>query len=366
MRKSLSFVLACIMAFSVANTSFAQYNRIDYTASNANLKLVQVDVQDDVTVMYFTYVSSGNDSLAIGGDIEVKSKGSYRTISLKKYANITSVKENTARIHFKEAGEKLNFALIFSRFPVAKEFAIVETPISSLPPMLNVRNIQIDTSSRVELMDAEKFFAEAPMSATGTKIINGAISQVVSDKGLTIMVTNSYIAQFGKYQRIFFDVENKTGRSVEFRESGVGVTAVYKDGKVKAMTPVPISEIKGKVTGQEVVGGILFAGAMVSSVYTITAIATPGMDLTTDNWANNFSKTMFALDGAAQANFAKHPEKFKQMLEQFYLKDSMIKDNSTFGCFFNLKEDKSIKQIIIKLEINGEVYDFSFDVKHSF
>ena len=366
MIKSFSFVLACIMALCVANTSFAQYNKIDYTASNGNLKLVQLDVRDDVTVMYFTYVSSGNDSLAIGGDIEVKSKGSYRTISLKKYANITSVKDNAARIRFKNAGEKLNFALIFSKFPVAKEFSIIETPVSSLPPMLNVKNIQIDTSSRVDLIDAEKFFAEAPMSATGTKIINGAVAQVVSDKGLSIMVTNSYIAQFGRYQRFFFDIENKTGRSVEFRESGVGITAVYKDGKVRAMTPVPISEIKGRVTGQEVVGGILFAGAMVSTVYTITAISTPGMNLTTDNWANNFSKTMFALDGAAQANFAKHPEKFKKMLEEFYIKDSMIKDNGTFGCFFNVREDKSIKQIIIKLMINGDVYDFSFDLKHTF
>lgn len=359
MMKKLALIL--IMLAGIATAS-AQYNEIKYN-TQCNAKLVQIDQRDNLTYFFFTYENKHTGSVSVSSEIKIKSPGSYRPYKLKDYKNITTEKDGEAKVDLTKIGNALNFVLIFDKFPLDKEFSICESDDNDAEK-LNFTNVTINTSSTVEFMNINDFVAKTPMVANGeSKQVDGVMTKCVQDGDLSINVTNSFVKEYGRYQRFFLDFKNNTGHDIDLKAGNVSVSAKYADGEIEQMEIVKLKEVISKINGQEVLSGLISIGTLAASAYTIGAVVGGG-NITTDTWYNNASSTMFDVNNAAHMFLRDNPEKYKDVIKKYYLSDTSIKNGTTHGCMFNVKDKKKIEQMTVKLNINGKEHNFDFTLKH--
>ncbi len=357
--KKLTLIL--IMLTGIATAS-AQYNNITYN-TQCDVKLVQIDQKDNLTYLFFSYKDKHANSVFVSSEIKIKSPGSYRPYKLKDYKNITTEKDSGSKVDLSKSGHALNFVLIFDKFPLDKEFSICESDENDAEK-LNFTNVSVNTSSTVEFMNINDFIAKTPIVANGeSKQVDGVVTKCVQDGGLSINATNSFVKEYGRYQRFFLDFKNNTGHDVDLKASDVSVSARYADGDVEQMDIIKLKEVISKINSEEVLSELISIGTLAASAYTIGAVVGGG-NITTDTWYNNTSSTMFDVNNAAHMFLRSDPEKYKDVLKKYYLTDTSIKNGAIHGCMFNVKDKKKIEQMIIKLKINGKEHNFDFTLKH--
>lgn len=145
---------AMTMLFIVAAMPlWAQYNDIRYLTNSA-AKLVQIDCEDDATLLYFTYDNTRPNTYLYVSDA-IRLKVGDIDYYLKGAGNMPVSHDGGDKSVAGRAGKRLNFVLAFDKVPIDKPFDLIENELSTTA--FNFHAIKVNTQLRTRRYDIDVF-----------------------------------------------------------------------------------------------------------------------------------------------------------------------------------------------------------------
>lgn len=357
MRKLI--IAAAAMLLSIAAS--AQYYNVRYE-TGCQSEIVQIDQYDESTLVYFTYTSGKDNQYCYLNDETsyVAVPGIYKKFKVKSITGIgiTSAKTSTMVRH---DGDKLNFVIEFEKFPIDKPFKLIENDKNR--EAFNFTDVTVDESMTTSLINPDDFldFAGAPM--TGTYYDGGSQMRFWSEDGL--MMTAHFVTsdEFGKIFKIYLEIVNNTGRTVDFVTTNIKVSGEYiKSGKTFDAPVLSYNDFDKKVVNN--------LGWSTPS--------TPASRLSDDlRWmskrSDNSTGTTIALSALSLLAAASDQDNVKTYQQAMaderarvtgqYLKSNTLQDGDVYGGFVAVKNNRVPDRYRITVTIGDRDYVWLCNVK---
>ena len=203
----------------------AQYNNILYL-TNSNVKLLQVDQEDEATLLYFTFTSEKETSyIYISDNIRLKADG--KDYSLISAGNIPVSHDGKDKSVAGRVGMKVNFVLAFEKAPIDQPFDVIENELSTTA--FNFHQIKVNTKSRTRRYDMNVFLEDTPLKPRFRYTVDGCDFKVVKPKGLILAFCFTTDADNADEAVVMLDVVNRSGKSVQFSKEDCKITGYKKD-----------------------------------------------------------------------------------------------------------------------------------------
>ncbi len=345
MKKAFLVVAAVVQTCIAA----AQYNNVTYS-TYSNAKLMQIDQYDDFSVFHFTYTSAGTEELYADMGMLISISGTSQKYSLKAAENLPTNEKTHATARFNKAGEQLNFTLMFEKMPLDKPFNIIAKKGESGCNILNFSDVKVNINSQTEKIDSEKFFASNRVMTHGKCIEDGIEYSFAECGGLNIAVTSIYVKSewTSNVQRVFLNVENNTGRSVDFKVANIKTAGYDKDDK-----PIDLKVYTCKEFIKQLKSGNFWnkAYAYTSLIGAVTSIG-EGRKYSTSHLASSSAYVVMS-----ELESKDSGKEYKKVAEQYYAKDCIVANKSEYTCYYNIKNTKKLKSCLITVEIDGKVFE---------
>ena len=231
---------AMTMLFIVAAMPlWAQYNDIRYLTNSA-AKLVQIDCEDDATLLYFTYDNTRpNTYLYVSDAIRLKVGGI--DYYLKGAGNMPVSHDGGDKSVTGRAGKRLNFVLAFDKVPIDKPFDLIENELSTTA--FNFHAIKVNTQLRTRRYDIDVFLEDTHIKHRNVVNVGGSRYNVWKCRGLTLTMHSMRTGAKGDDIKVMLDIVNNTGRSINFSTDDLNIIA-YKKKKEVALT-MPVADNNG-------------------------------------------------------------------------------------------------------------------------
>lgn len=352
MKKAFLVVAAAVQTCIAA----AQYNNVTYSTSS-NAKLVQIDQYDDFSVFHFTYTSAGTEELYADMEMLISISGTSQKYRLKGAENLPTNEETHATARFNKAGEQLNFTLMFEKLPLDKPFSIIAKKGESGCNILNFTDVKVNMNSQTEKIDSEKFFASNRVMTHGKCIEDGIEYSFAECGGLNVAVTSVYVKSewISNVQRIFLNIENKTGKSVDFKVANIKTIGYDKDDK-----PIDLKVYTCKEFMKQLKSGDFWSKAYAYSSL-VGAVSSIGSRTTL---ATSQLATSSAYVVMSELESHSTGKEYRKVAEEYYAKDCTVANKSEYTCYYNIKNTKKLKSCLITVEINGKVFECKIPISH--
>lgn len=347
MRKFLLFMALLALPFVLG----AQYNKISYkTASNA--RLVQIDQYDDASVFHFVYKSNGVDTLKADHNVRLyfpDTEEAYKLLETENLPDIASGVE--CQLVFDHEGQEMNFIMVFEKIPLDRPFNIETGSTAADPHNFYFSDICVDQSSCVEQIDRDSYLSKNPAMAYAKFGSDGFDFHMNLCNGLAVSVCCVCIHSLDqKIQRFFVDIQNHTGKDVEFKWDNLKFAWYDQDmhySKIEAQSGKKFAkDLKSSGFWMKLATYTSPAGLVVSAIS--PKVSAPFI-------ASNSAFTVMCSTPEEYTS-----KEYRAIAEKWYAKDTVIKAGDDYSCYFNMKNIKKMQGCIVSLKING--MDFKFDI----
>lgn len=334
-------LLTAIIALSMTTIVSAQYCSLTFD-TKCNSKIVQIDQFEESTLVFFTYKSDEDETYARinDDDLTVKVPGSLKKYKVKTVAGIGLESDNSDS-YARKAGDELNYVIEFEKFPIDKPFEIIEGDDDAND--FNFRNITVNTELHGEMMPVDDFLAYATMPLTGIYYDEGSHLKYWSENGLVITVHFVTSNEYGNLFKIYLEVVNNTGRTVDLITNKIAVTAENtKNGKITEVPLLSFNDFDTKVVNN--LGWYSSPTSRASDELRWMSRRSSNND---DTGAAIAFGALSILASAADAqNYENYTRAVNQEREEAvsnYLKSNTLQPGATYGGFVAVKDRKPDK-----------------------
>ncbi|MDO5447121.1 MAG: hypothetical protein Q4F34_05025 [Prevotellaceae bacterium] len=318
----------------------AQYNDILYL-TNSKVKLLQIDQEDDATLLYFTFTSDKETSfIYISDNVRLKADG--MDYSLKTAGNIPISHDGKDKSVAGRVGMKVNFILAFEKAPIDKPFDVIENELSTTA--FNFHQIKVNTNLRTRRYDMNVFLEDTPLKPRFKCTVDGCDFKVTKSKGLTQAVCFTNDATNAEEAVILFDFLNQSGKPVHFRMGDIRLTGIKKNKEVQIATDIAPTNLN--------------AHRRLWNEYQ-KELSRPTAE---SKYVRNRWSLMDVLDKyTVRPNdtlYINYLSKVKPELEQTPLSDKTIADGECYGGYIKFNQ-KKISKYTLEYTIEGEKYRYN-------
>lgn len=388
-------LVSAFVLFSIC--AEAQYKNVKVDAMPNRMNIEQVDYYENSTIVCISYQSEEEITWMNIGD-----KTFARTKNGKKYPMINSINlpisseaENRNMI-FDYVGQKHHFALEFAKLPEGESFDIIEN--ENTPNGFNFYNLSVDTLSKGNLMNLDKFIADYPVKEWGRFLVDGQLISYVKSNGITLTMNIQAIKQYGKYYVVNLNLKNQSGNSILLNVDNITAEGyVVDDNTISKTMPLKVLNsyeydkiVKKKQNWNNfwvALGeGLAASNAGYSSSttnysgssYTTGSASARGYIGNTYGYASAYGSAYtttygqshtqsyngaaaYAAQQQANANYNAYANRQAEIREQInagYIKNNTIRDGVEYSGFINIKY-KKIDHIKVVFTINGIQFPFT-------
>ena len=351
MKRIITTLLALALGCAAAN---AQYNSVSFETSEP-LKIVQIDELENSVIVFFTYTAQKDGGFCNWNDSDsyVTVAGSYTKYKVLSVAGIPTDSIG-GHSYFRKAGDRLNFAVEFEKFPLDGPFEIIETTNSERA--FNFSSVTVNKAEKTHPMPVQDFLDFTSIPVTGTYYDDGDQMRYWSEGGITMTMHFVESNEYGKLFKIYLEVVNDSGRPVDLITSNIKVTA----------------EKKGRTTNATVLSFNDFDQRVVNNLGWSSTSSTPASRLSDDmRWRSNrlsregdqgaavafgaLSLLATVADGQHVNNIQNELNAERDRAVSNYLLSNTLKDGSVYGGFVAVK-DTNPEFYHITLKIAGKEY----------
>lgn len=360
---------------------FAQYSSVNVEKFPTQMTVVHVDYRDSSTLIFVSYTSQkGVRYCTINDRAYIQIKNNNKKYRLMHSINlpINSEAEKNYML-FDSVGQKHNFVLEFEKIPISQVFDIIERENDS--NSLNFYGVSVDTLKRDGFKDVNKFILQTPLKETGSYVKDGKTVYYINSNNVIVSMSAKVISQYGKYFNIDVDVKNFSGKSILFTLSHVKAEGYFYVGDIVYDTyPLKVltsAEYDKRVSSRQTLNNVLMAvgeGLSAASagysrsttLYTTNTVrGLYGNAYTSTGYANTVTYNSAAAYAAQQNasaicyNYANGQSFIRQQLNDGYVKDNTIQNQTEYSGYFNIKYKQSDHWEIV-FTIDDVQYPFLF------
>jgi len=372
-----------ILIFTFSTMCHSQYNTfsIERPFSLGDfepLKLVQIDIRENSTLLHFTFTSPSplKNCFYISEDIKLidfATKQPYRLINSYNMP-LENSNEFGCLVKF---GDRLNFTLEFEKVKKGfNYFHLVEKEGDK--NAFNIYGVLIDINKTTDsFMNLDDFLNQTPLEKKKYFYNDGDIVQFASDSsGLVIAAQIEFDRTYGKYFQVDLSVKNLTGQSIEINPDDIYVEYIDEYGEsVKQTKPLSHEEYLKKVKRRQ--NWNSFALELSAGVSAASAGYSSTSSYVISNDYSKYPSTTFSTvqtvnyDGTAAymaqqnaANDLNNSEaeqyQIKNTLNEGYLKRHTLFNETEYLGFINIPYSRKIKGLNVVVPLNGKKYTFVF------
>ena len=352
--KRIVLLIVALVALSVVSAS-AQYRSMTYECSQP-LRIVQIDEGENSVIVYFTFTAPRENYYIkyLDDDCYVKQTGGFKKYKPLAIAGI-GLDSDHMQSMVRKAGGEMNFAVEFEKFPLDKPFDIIESDEGNYS--FNFFGVTVDKSVVCDKMLVEDFLAYAPAPRTGVFYEDGSNMRFWSEDGLVITAHFVTSDEYGKLFKIYMEIANDTGRSIDFITSNISVTAEYKTGMQKDVKVLSYNDFDTKVVNTLGWYSNSTPQSRLSDSFRYMA-NDRGRNGDTGGAAAFGAISLLAAAANAQneANFRQALQNERESAVSSYLLSNTLKNGAVYGGFVAVKDNNSVSAYHIKLKIGKKEY----------
>lgn len=341
----------------------AQYSKLTYD-SPCIAKLVQVDQYDESTVFMFTVSSpEGRERFSVNDNIKIMVDGSYKTYRLLNVANIPLSSENCVA-YLKKKGDALNFIMEFEKVPLDKPFSIVENPDRHSALTFNFDNVTVDTGAAGDKVDLDDFLSYTDYIRSGKYTQDGGEYMFYEVNGLSV-ATHLRDEMYGltKVGILNVVVTNDSGRTVNFSDANIRVTAIKNERKGYVEIPLwNVQSYDSFVRSNNAMALDDYAEAVnpVASSIANYRRSRAKDDLGSDILLGSLELIIRSTNREKVDEYAAALEENRRRLWDNYIQSVSMGPGEVYGGFVSFK-DASYKHYVITVTIGGREYTFNIN-----
>lgn len=350
-------VLISILALATigAASASAQYKSVSYDTQSP-VKIVQIDEGEFSNIVFFTATATKDESYLDYNDetAYVAVQGEYKKYKPKAIAGI-GIESDNVQSMIRKAGDQFNFAVEFEKFPLDGTFSIFENEENA--NAFNFSNVKVDKSVKGSKIPVEDFLDYATAPRTGLYYEEGSSLRYWSEKGLVMTAHFVTSNEYGKLFKIYLEIANDTGRSIDFITDNISVTAELRSGRTLDVPLLSYNDFDRKVVNN--------LGWYSSS--------TPQSRLSDSfRWMAN-DKSRQGDTGAAAAfgaisllaavsnsqnevNFQRALENERESVTSCYLLSNTLKDGVVYGGFVAVKDRNDIVKYNVTVKVGKKEF----------
>ena len=372
-----------ILIFTFSTMSHSQYNTfsIERPFSLGDfepLKLVQIDLTAESTLLHFTFTSPSRlkNCFYVSEDIKLidfATKQPYRLIN-----SYNMPLENSTEFGcLMKFGDRLNFTLEFEKVKKGfNYFHLIEKEGDK--NAFNIYGVLIDKNKTMgSFMNLNDFLNETPLVKKRYFYNDGEKVQFASDSsGLVVAAQIEFDRNYGKYYQVDLSIKNLTGQSIEIIPDDIYVEYIDEYGEsAKQTKPLSHEEYMKKVKRRQDWNSLalgLSAGlSAASSGYSNSTTYVTTYDYTTypsttfsTTYTTSYNRTAayIAQQNAAREidNLRNEQYEIRNTLNDGYLKRHTLFNETEYLGFINIPYSRKIKGLNVVVPLNGKKYTFIF------
>ncbi|MEQ5790821.1 hypothetical protein J4E06_07140 [Muricauda sp. NFXS6] len=372
-----------ILFFSFSPMCHSQYNTfsIERPFSLGDfepLKLVQIDLTEESTLLHFTFTSPSplQNCFYVSKDIKLIDFATKKPYRLINSYNMPLENGNEFGCLMK-FGDRLNFTLEFEKVKKGfNYFHLVEKEGDK--NAFNIYGVLIDKNKTMDsYMDLDDFLNQTPLLKKRYFYNDGDIVQFASDSGGLVIAAQIEVDKtYGKYFQVDLSIKNLTGQSIEIKPADIYVDYIDEYGELARQTkPLSHEEYMKKVKRRQnwnsfalgLSAGVSAASAGYSSstsyesTYNYTTYPSSNFS-TTYTTSYNGTAAYIAQQNAANElnNLQAEQYEIKNTLNDGYLKRHTLFNETEYLGFINIPYSRKIKGLNVVVPLNGKKYTFVF------
>ncbi|WP_445383643.1 hypothetical protein [Robiginitalea sp. IMCC43444] len=346
------------------------------------LEIVQIDFREESTLVHFTLTnySALGSYYQLSRDFILSDKETNLYYKLLNSYNLPLDNVNEFG-YLEDYGEELNFTLEFEKVPENLTlFDLIEDREDD--NSIIIRGIKIEKSSKREgFLDLNSFLNSTPLKRINYYYSEGEIVQYQHDpKGLNLAAAIEIDKTYGKYFQVDLSIQNLTGRYITIIPEEIRAYYVDEFGKdfINWTNVLSHEKYMRKVKNRQSWNSIFISfmeGAAASTAgYSNTTAYTKSFGYNGARYTSgNSISTSETYDASAAylaqqqaknnvSNLVENQYQVRNTLNEGYLKRNTLTNETEYIGFINIPYSKKIKVLKVMIPIDGDEYEFIFQI----